>query len=59
MAQKHNDPYYIWRIQTKNEQEKQTVAELTMKPKEEIEWILKAQRKHPNELNIIKVKNIE
>ena len=25
MAQKHNDPYYIWRIQTKNEQEKQTV----------------------------------
>ena len=41
------------------EQEKQTVEELTMKPKEEIEWILKAQRKHPNELNIIKVKNIE
>ena len=41
------------------EQEKQTVEELTMKPKEEIEWILKAQRKHPNELKIIKVKNIE
>ena len=32
------------------EQEKQTVEELTMKPKEETEWILKAQRKHPKAL---------